>query len=180
MMSHGSRGNVLYAQRLDRAGVKQWIEGGVHVLHSGSQAFTLTPNSGFMLDSLLVDGILVDSTTSYTFLRVISDHTIVARFTSTSSAEDKSLPHQFSLLQNFPNPFNPETEIRFSVETRGKATLTLFSPLGQEVERLFEGIADPGIWYSVQLQTGRLASGVYFYRLRSGGRMETKSLLLLK
>ena len=89
-------------------------------------------------------------------------------------------PAAFSLGQNYPNPFNPSTEIRFSVETAGRATLRVYTIAGQEVATLFDGVAQPGQYYSAKLDGSRLASGTYIYRVESAGRSDMKKMVLLK
>ena len=89
-------------------------------------------------------------------------------------------PRQFRLEQNYPNPFNPSTHIRFSVETTQRTTLDVFNVLGQMVATLFDGVAEAGLRYDVQFDGRDLPSGVYYYRLASGTRTESKKLLLLK
>lgn len=93
---------------------------------------------------------------------------------------ENSRPRQFRLEQNYPNPFNPQTQIRFSVETTQRTSLEVFNMLGQSVATLFDGVAEAGAGYDVRFDATSLASGVYFYRLRSGMSSESKSLLLLK
>jgi hypothetical protein len=154
--------------------------GWANVLHGGTQVYSWGAKPGYSVDSVVVDGVRVDSLNTYTFVRVTSPHTIAVYFQLATVVEGQAVPAQVSLLQNFPNPFNPETEIRFSVETRGPASLRVYNLLGQEVQSLFEGIAEPGRWYKVSLDGRNVASGLYFYRLQSGGRIDTKKLLLLK
>jgi hypothetical protein len=89
-------------------------------------------------------------------------------------------PTRFVLEQNFPNPFNPETNIRFSVETSSNATLSLFNALGQRVATLFDGPVEAGRLYTVRLLGTGLASGVYFYRLQSSSQFALKDLVIVK
>ena len=89
-------------------------------------------------------------------------------------------PDKFVLAQNYPNPFNPSTVIEFVVPTSGFATLKVYNVIGQEVAALFEGIAEGGSVYAVRFEGSNMPSGVYFYRLRSGGTVETKRMLLVK
>jgi CSLREA domain-containing protein len=91
-----------------------------------------------------------------------------------------SEPTAFTLEQNFPNPFNPETNIKFSVETPGRATLEVFDILGQKVATLFDAIAESGQYYELKFDATALSSGSYYYRLQSGARSEFKKLLLFK
>ncbi|MBT4501743.1 MAG: T9SS type A sorting domain-containing protein [Gemmatimonadetes bacterium] len=105
---------------------------------------------------------------------------------STAVLEERSelLPSSFALAQNFPNPFNGETTIRFSLPRGGEVELSIFNLAGQKVATLVEGMRSAGE-YSVHWdglnEVGRkLASGVYLYRLCAGELVETRKLLLLQ
>ncbi len=91
------------------------------------------------------------------------------------------VPTEFRLEQNYPNPFNPSTVIRFGVPagTHGNTTLRVFDILGREVKMLVNKPMEPGT-HSVALDGTNLPSGVYFYTLHSGGRTDTRKMLLLK
>lgn len=80
------------------------------------------------------------------------------------SVEIGAVPSVFELAQNFPNPFNPTTEIRYSIANAGKVTLAIYNIMGQEVTRLVSGQQEAG-YYTVSLNATGLASGVYIYRL---------------
>jgi hypothetical protein len=75
------------------------------------------------------------------------------------------LPEQFMLFQNYPNPFNPSTTIRYALPQRSRVRLTVFNTLGAKVAELVNGEMEAG-YHEVQLNTSRLASGVYLYRLQ--------------
>lgn len=89
-------------------------------------------------------------------------------------------PSVFSLMQNYPNPFNPQTQIRFSVASEARTNLAIFNLLGQEVRTLFSDVARPGQVYDVTLDASGMASGVYFYQLRSGSMTEVRKLMIMK
>jgi hypothetical protein len=89
-------------------------------------------------------------------------------------------PPVFVLFQNYPNPFNPATEVKFSVETTGPATVRLYNVAGQEVRTLFEGTAEVGRYYRIELDGRDLASGIYIYRLRTETHSDIKKMVLLK
>ncbi|MBI5470735.1 MAG: T9SS type A sorting domain-containing protein [Ignavibacteriae bacterium] len=88
-------------------------------------------------------------------------------------------PGRFNLSQNFPNPFNPTTEIRFQISEVSHATLRVFNLLGQEVATLVDEKLNAGS-YQVQFKAKGLASGVYMYRLTAGTQSISKKLLLTK
>ena len=95
--------------------------------------------------------------------------------TETSSV----LPDKYELDQNFPNPFNPSTNIRYSIVKTSKVTLRVFDILGREVKTLVNTIQSPG-QYTVTFYANDLASGIYFYQINAGNFIATKKLMLLK
>jgi hypothetical protein len=89
-------------------------------------------------------------------------------------------PNEFALLQNYPNPFNPTTNIEFTVPVNGRATLKVFNAIGQIVATLFDGIAEAGKYNQIQFNANGLATGIYFSRLESNGKLQLKKMLLIK
>ena len=94
------------------------------------------------------------------------------------------IPKQFELYQNFPNPFNPTTKIKYSipsVETRHASSVQLkvYDVLGREVQTLINEVKQPGE-YKIEFNATTLPSGVYFYRLRAGEYISTKKMILIK
>ncbi|HSW54955.1 MAG TPA: AGE family epimerase/isomerase [Ignavibacteriaceae bacterium] len=89
----------------------------------------------------------------------------------------------FELMQNYPNPFNPSTNIEFRIVDFGFVSLKVYDVLGNEVAILVNE-EKPAGRYEVEFNPASSikypASGVYFYRLQSGGYIETKKMLLLK
>jgi endo-1,4-beta-xylanase len=90
-----------------------------------------------------------------------------------------SLPSTYRLEQNFPNPFNPTTNIRYSISKTSKVTLRVFDLLGREVQSLVNTVQAPG-QYTVTFSGRDLASGVYFYQLTAGSFTKTQKLMVLK
>ncbi len=88
-------------------------------------------------------------------------------------------PLSFSLEQNYPNPFNPSTTIRFTIPVSGVVTLKVFDRLGKESATLVQKDLSQGS-HSFDWNAADFPSGIYFYRLNSGMRSETKKMLLLK
>lgn len=88
-------------------------------------------------------------------------------------------PANFALLQNFPNPFNPSTIIRFELPKESNVTLKVFNILGEEVATLVNKVMTPGR-QEVTFDGSKLASGMYIYRIQAGNFVEVKKLLLLK
>lgn len=92
----------------------------------------------------------------------------------------ETAPKVFALHQNYPNPFNPSTMIKFSVDQAASTTLRVFNMLGQEILTLFNGHAEPGKFYAINLNASQLPSGLYFYRLESAGKRSTKKMVLTR
>jgi hypothetical protein len=89
------------------------------------------------------------------------------------------VPLRYSLEQNYPNPFNPSTRIKFSIKEAGVTTLKIYDVLGREVATLVDQKMAPGE-YEVEFYNPNLATGLYFYQLKSQNFVKTKKMLLVK
>ncbi len=98
---------------------------------------------------------------------------------SNQNSEFIDVPASVALEQNFPNPFNPSTEIHFSLPDASHVKLSVFDLLGREVALLVDGERSAG-YYSVQFDGKSLPSGIYFYRLQAGTYTEIKKMQLIK
>ncbi len=98
---------------------------------------------------------------------------------ATGISADLSVPVSTMLNQNFPNPFNPTTTIRYAIARSGWTQLKIFNVLGREVATLVNEVKQPGT-YSVQWDASGVPSGVYYYRMQSGEYMSAKKMLVLK
>ncbi|MCC6395927.1 MAG: T9SS type A sorting domain-containing protein [Bacteroidetes bacterium] len=97
----------------------------------------------------------------------------------TDTPDAPTVAGEYRLEQNFPNPFNPETRIRFQVGEKGFVKLGVFDMLGREVARLVSGEYEGGA-HEVRFDATGLASGIYFSRLEAGGVVLTKSMALVR
>jgi hypothetical protein len=86
---------------------------------------------------------------------------------------------EFILHQNFPNPFNPNTTITYSLPEKGKVTLRVFDVLGNEVAKPVNEEQSIGI-YELNFNASNLASGFYFYKLQAGEFTDVKKMLVIK
>ncbi len=89
------------------------------------------------------------------------------------------IPDDFKLYNNYPNPFNPVTKIRFNIPNAGKVIFSIYDMLGNEIFTINENNLIPGI-YEYQFDGSNYPSGIYFYRLISGNFSETKKMVLIK
>jgi hypothetical protein len=110
----------------------------------------------------------------------------VIRWLGAPTAADPEIgyvPGKFALEQNYPNPFNPSTAIRYSLPQRADVSLRVFDLLGREVAVLATGTQDAGV-HEALWNAGRVASGLYFYRLDVAAGNESwhaaRKLMLLK
>ncbi len=95
------------------------------------------------------------------------------------SETQQSTPARFALDQNFPNPFNPGTTIRFRVSRQAPVTLAVYDILGRQIATLVERIMPPGE-YTISWDARDNPSGVYWYRLETNDVTITKMMVLLK
>jgi hypothetical protein len=89
------------------------------------------------------------------------------------------VPGQCRLEQNFPNPFNPATQIRFTLWHRELVRLRVYDMLGREVATLVDAVTEPGT-YSVEWNAKQMSSGMYFYRIDAGAFSRTMKLVLVR
>jgi hypothetical protein len=94
------------------------------------------------------------------------------------------LPVDYSLSQNFPNPFNPNTNVQFSVPVEGFVTIKVYDMLGQAVADLYSGNAQAGTytlnWNGIDNNGNSVSSGSYIYRMTAGDFVQSKKMTFLK
>ena len=88
-------------------------------------------------------------------------------------------PRDYDLAQNFPNPFNPSTVIRYAIPVRSHVLLTVHNLIGQVVATLVNGDQEAG-FHEIRFQALSLSSGVYLYRLEAGKYVQTRKLTLIR
>jgi len=101
---------------------------------------------------------------------------IILSVDENSSAD---MPDEFILMQNFPNPFNPTTNIKYQIPEINFVTLKVYDVLGNEIASLVKEEKPAGS-YDVDFNASSLSSGIYFYRLQVGSFVETKKMVLMK
>jgi hypothetical protein len=114
----------------------------------------------------------------------ITDSGSIISFATDSSLltavnEDGIHKHNYSLSNNYPNPFNPSTKIVYQIPERGNVSLKLYDMLGKEVTTLVEEYRNEGR-YEINFDAGNLASGIYVYQLRANNYIATKKMILMK
>jgi hypothetical protein len=95
-----------------------------------------------------------------------------------------NVPSTFELHQNYPNPFNPSTTIMLDLPNPAHVRLDVFNVLGQSVKTLKDEQMDAGYhpveWNGTDNSGSPVATGIYFYKIQAGERIETKKMMLLK
>ena len=95
------------------------------------------------------------------------------------STQEDIVPQEFELFQNFPNPFNPSTKIKFNLSETKNVVLKIYDINGKEIAELTNGIKKPGI-YEINFNAKDMVSGIYLYQLSVGGRSITKKMSYLR
>lgn len=123
----------------------------------------------------------INLTSSMTYGKVenvfgtMGEHTVITGITE----QLPGIPENYRLAQNFPNPFNPSTSIRFSIPEAGLVTLKVYSLLGEEVTTLVDEFMNSGN-YDVQFDASKLTTGIYFYTISVNNFSATKKMVLTK
>ncbi len=179
------------------AGVAGFSASGVDGNAGGSRLwatyyFTLLDWSGIDNDGVKIDTLKFDLGSDLLFVAdgqllfkpIWTGPVVFGSPTDVRSVDAPSLPGSFRLGQNFPNPFNPVTEIEFDLPVRSDVTLSVFNILGQEVARLVDNELSAGSyivdWDGTSDNGNSVASGIYFYRLQAENFSNTKKMVLVK
>ncbi len=157
----------------------------VQALRIKTEFFEIDPFTGLEVfshtDIEFVSQELVTASLFVNDLGIVEDvaYSVPVQPMQLSTDSDDELPDGFRLEQNFPNPFNPSTQIAYTLPAATQVTLTVFTITGQEVEVLVEGTQNAGT-YELIFDATNLASGLYFYRLQTANRVETRLMSLIK
>jgi len=106
-------------------------------------------------------------------------------FIDKNITDQNYLPDSYELCQNFPNPFNPSTTIRYGLPHEARVILKVYNILGDEIVTLFDNELQ-AIGYHVAIWDGRdqngksVANGIYMYKFKAGNFLMTKKMLLMK
>jgi hypothetical protein len=150
-------------------------------------ADSIIPGRGYWVKVKQSGKLVLSSSTFVTnnnLIKIVSDTDMPPSPPGEAISETPKIPMEFSLAQNFPNPFNPSTVIQYQVPGLSKIMLKIFNTLGQEVKTLVDEIQDAGYksveWNSTDNTGNAVPSGMYFYQLHGDGFVATKKLLLMR
>ncbi len=118
---------------------------------------------------------------SYRLAEVSRDGTrsVLPNIVTVEAGVESALPTEFALMQNFPNPFNPNTQIAFSLPAASDVTLTVFDALGRNVGTLVHSTLAAGN-HTVNFDASNMAAGIYFYQLKAGDFSAVRKMMLIK
>jgi hypothetical protein len=156
--------------KYDSFGNQKWLERFNGIENESNAGYSLALNS---LGDVFVTGAHADTLRG-------AFQTIKYSQAGTGVYETTSMvPENYSLSQNFPNPFNPTTLISYQIPVAGQVTLKVYDILGKEVACLVKEVKNAGN-YEVTFNGSNLSSGIYLYQLKSGSFVGTKKLILMK
>ena len=105
---------------------------------------------------------------------------------SALDVDEKSrvLPEQFKLSQNFPNPFNPTTTIKYMLPEDSRVNITVYNMLGKEIYQLLSSVKPAGShsiqWNGVDQDGNKVSTGIYLFQIQAGDFVQTKKMVLMK
>jgi hypothetical protein len=160
-----------------------------HVQISTASDFSILTDSGSVTTAqrTIPAGRLVIGTTYYWRVRATnyvgtgeycSPYNFSTSVTNINTVSTES-PKEFKLYENYPNPFNPTTTIRFSVPKSEQVTLKIYNAEGRLVSELLNNYFNPGT-YEIRWNAPHFSTGVYFYVLKSASFTDTKRMVLIK
>jgi len=124
-------------------------------------------------------GVTPGGTYWYKLEEIALDGTTTVHGPISVTLEVQVLPTEFGLSQNFPNPFNPQTVIRYQLPEASEVRLTVYDLLGQQVEVLVDGFEEAGV-RSVVWEAEEVASGIYLVRMEAGDFVEARKLVVVR
>ena len=158
----------------------------VELLNGNTQVDVFEFDLGDYINQTLVLALSGSGTSSATGLTIIGVTTAGDIFTPqvVTSAQSEELPTEFALQGNYPNPFNPSTQIQFDLPSTADVTIQVIDLLGRMVLELPAQTMEAGANQTVELNGASMPSGTYFYRLianmESGVEVKTGRMMLIK
>jgi hypothetical protein len=124
----------------------------------------------------------IDKDDSINYLGVQVNYIKILKGNNSPLAIDEdliALPYKYSLSQNFPNPFNPSTNISFVVPNRSQVTISVYDIRGNFIEKIVDEMYSSGK-HTINFDATRYSTGFYLYRLKTEGASFTKKFMVIK
>jgi hypothetical protein len=111
--------------------------------------------------------------------RITHNVVVSEKLTTEFDNSISEIPDKFQISQNFPNPFNPVTTIKYAIPFDSDVSIKVYNMLGKEVANLVSGDKQAG-YYQVSFDASNIASGIYFYRIIAGDFIKTYKMVIVK
>jgi len=102
----------------------------------------------------------------------------------TGVVNSSAIPHKFHLYQNFPNPFNSSTEIKYDIAEPSMVRINIYSMMGEKIADLVDSYIQRGsysvVWNGKNVSGANVPSGIYFVLIEAGKFTDKKKILLVK
>jgi len=170
---------VVNGVKTEDAGPQAGITRFTDLIESFRQSTHISTIDNLPIGSLIWDDSLFPGFNSADDFRRVLARYVALGGSLTGTRSEPATAEGFALLQNFPNPFNPGTTIRYELSRSSMVRVTVFDMLGREVAVLVNERKNAGS-YAVRFDGSNLASGVYFCRLQAGSFVNTLKLLLVR
>ncbi len=173
--------NSYYMQRIDSSGLFLWDSLGIE-FHSTSLDPFFTGGPIHLYSDKRGGAILLWNECcngNQILIKQISANGILGEVVTSLSNASNAAPNQIELYQNYPNPFNPSTTISFNIVKSTKVNLKVFNTLGMEIITLLDKRLNRGA-YKIPLALENMASGIYYYQLKTDDQTKTKRMLLIR
>ena len=156
-------------------------KGEIQVSNTGMKTFTISPDSGFQIDSVVVNNQNHGVINTFTFYTPWYDQFISAYFSPISSTVryEALAPLTMALYENYPNPFNPTTTIHFDLDRDADVSIEVYDMLGRHVASLIHEYKRAGR-HTAAFDGSRLSSGTYYYKMKAGNFTAVKKMVLMK
>lgn len=169
--SSASNGDDILTVKYNSAGAQQWIARWDGAAHNNDQGrdIAVDPAGNVYVTGRGLTG-------------ANNDDYVTIKYTQSPAGItqlNNELPAEYSLGQNFPNPFNPKTNIRIGIPKEGTVRLAVYDVTGKEILVLLDQRLYPGI-YNIDFDAANLSSGLYFYKIEAGNYTETRKMALVK
>ena len=157
------------------------IEKPAIIQYSGDKGVNWSEQVPFQSDSMWLESIFcIDSITGWAVgNKGAIFHTTNGGVSFVEEEEIDEMPTIYFLSNNFPNPFNPSTKIKYSVPQSSQVVVKVFDILGNEIETLVNEEKPVGT-YELTWNAVNLPSGIYFYRIQAGSFVDAKKMILMK